>query len=113
MILKYVAVSLVSFGVAFAIAALIKIFRNDDNKKLLKIYESIQIGDEYIRNKYEANPFYPSFEDKVKITDKRLNKDGIPYVKFDGEHMPFCVSASLYEFLEIKHYEPYTGQDKE
>ena len=112
MSIKVLVVSLFCSFIVFAVAIVLNYFNNSEKKKLMKIYDSIQIGDEYIMNKREADPFFPNYEGKVVIKEKKVNKDGVPYVMFKGENNISFYSCSLWEFLEVRHYEPYTGQDK-
>lgn len=79
-------------------------------KKWKKMYDSVQIGDKYIRKLREPNPFEKQWGRVITITDKAMNKQGVPYVKYlDGyaEH-----SEDFSDMIEILHYEPYNNQDK-
>ena len=70
-------------------------------KKWKKMYDSVQIGDKYIRKLREPNPFEKQWGRVITITDKAMNKQGVPYVKYlDGytEH-----SEDFSDMIEILH----------
>lgn len=79
-------------------------------RKWKKIYNSVQIGDKYIKNLREKNPFEKQWGSVITITDKAMNEHGVPYVKYlDG--LIKC-SDSLSHLIEDRHYVPYNNQDK-
>ena len=80
-------------------------------KKGKKMYDSVQIGDKYIENLRPSNPFGQKWGDIITIIDKRMNEDGVPYVKY-LESERFERSESLIYLIEYLHYEPYNNQDK-
>ena len=82
-------------------------------KKQKVLFESVSIGDKYIRNRHEANPFRAQWGETVTIIDKRMSKDGIVYVKYKGTNECFSHDEALSYMIEVLHYEPYTGQDKQ
>lgn len=78
--------------------------------KWKKMYNSVQIGDKYIRNLREKNPFEGQWGSVITITGKAMNEYGEPYVKYsDG---CFECSERLSIMIEKLHYEPYNNQDK-
>lgn len=80
--------------------------------KWKKLYDSVQIGDKYIQNRSNSNPFERQWGEVITITDKKMNADGIPYVKYLGD-MGFECSKSLISLIEYWDYEPYNNQDKQ
>lgn len=82
-----------------------------EKKRCKKLYDSVQIGDKYIENLRPSNPFGQKWGGIITIIDKRMNEDGIPYVKY-LERERFERSESLIYLIEYLHYEPYNNQDK-
>lgn len=82
-----------------------------ERKRCKKLYDSVQIGDKYIENLRPSNPYKQKWGDIITIIDKRMNEDGIPYVKYI-ERGRFERSESLRYLIEYLHYEPYNNQDK-
>ena len=82
-----------------------------ERKRCKKLYDSVQIGDKYIENLRPSNPFEQKWGNIITITDKRMNEDGIPYVKYLVRER-FESSESLIFLIEYLHYEPYNNQDK-
>ena len=82
-------------------------------KKQKVLFESVSIGDKYIRNWHEANPFRAQWGDTITIVDKRMSKDGTVYVKYKGTNECFSHDEALSYMIEVLHYEPYTDQDKQ
>ena len=82
-----------------------------ERKRCKKLYDSVQIGDKYIENLRPSNPYGQKWGDIITIIDKRMNEDGIPYVKY-LERERFERSESLIYLIEYLHYEPYNNQDK-
>ena len=74
------------------------------------MYDSIQIGDKYIKNLHKTNPFEKQWGGMITIVDKKMNKDGVPYVKYSDGY--FKMSKDLPSLIETFHYEPYNNQDK-
>lgn len=94
--------------------AIVFIPHTSEVKKLRKLYDAIHIGDVYIKNLNESNPYYTTWGSKVEIIDKKLNNEGVPYVKYrvlTCSNTTYC--CSLEDFLNVRHYEPYIGQDEE
>lgn len=89
----------------FALPIKLKIEEKKSKKNILKEYNKIQIGDKLQCriNTFTENPFedeYYIFE--ITITDKSLNKEGIPYVKYkynDGS----IGSDTLEEILNFRY----------
>jgi hypothetical protein len=79
-------------------------------KKWKKMYDSVQIGDKYIRLLREGDPFAQQWGEMIIITGKAMNKNGVPYVKY----LRGCLESSdrLSYLMETLHYEPYNNQDK-
>lgn len=82
-----------------------------ERKRCKKLYDSVQIGDKYIENLRPSNPYRQKWGNIITIIDKRMNEDGIPYVKY-LERGRFERSESLIYLTEYLHYEPYNNQDK-
>lgn len=82
-----------------------------ERKRCKKLYDSVKIGDKYIENLRPSNPYGQKWGDIITIIDKRMNEDGIPYVKY-LERERFERSESLIYLIEYLHYEPYNNQDK-
>lgn len=82
-----------------------------ERKRCKKLYDSVQIGDKYIENLRPSNPYGQKWGDIITIIDKRMNEDGIPYVKYLARGQ-FERSESLIYLIEYLHYEPYNNQDK-
>ena len=77
-----------------------------------KLYDSVQIGDKFISKVIDSNPFNKQWGDVFVVTDKKMSEDGFVYIKFkfkDGS----VSTDSLSYLIEVLHYVPYTGQDKE
>ena len=79
-------------------------------RKWKKMYDSVQIGNKYIKNLHETNPFEKQWGTVITITDKAMNEHGVPYVKYlDGYTER---SEDFSDMIDIFHYEPYNNQDK-
>ena len=78
--------------------------------KWKKMYDSIQIGDKYIENLHETNPFEKQWGRVITITDKTMNEHGAPYVKYLDGYVER--SDNLSYLMEDLHYVPYNNQDK-
>lgn len=96
------------FSIAFTSMYIIPAHKR---KRCKKLYDSVQIGDKYIENLRPSNPYGQKWGDIITIIDKRMNEDGIPYVKY-LERERFERSESLIYLIEYLHYEPYNNQDK-
>ena len=108
------SVCLIILGIVLIAYAIVYIPHTNEVKKLRKQYDAIHIGDVYIQNLNESNPYYTTWGSKVEIIDKRLNNEGVPYVKYrvlTCSNTTYC--CTLEEFLNVRHYEPYIGQDEE
>lgn len=108
------SVCLIILGVVLLAFAFVFILHNNEVEKLRKQYDAIHIGDVYIQNLNESNPYYTTWGSKVEIIDKRLNNEGVPYVKYrviTCSNTTYC--CTLEDFLKVRHYEPYIGQDAE
>ena len=90
-----------------------RLFEWRRKKKQKVLFESVSIGDKYIRNMHEANPFRAQWSETITIIDKRMSKDGIVYVKYKGANEYLSHDETLSYMIEALHYEPYTGQDKQ
>lgn len=82
-----------------------------EQRRCKKLYDSVKVGDKYIENLRPANPYEHKWGNIITIIDKRMNEDGIPYVKY-LERERFERSESLIYLIEYLHYEPYNNQDK-
>lgn len=96
------------FSIAFTFMYIIPAH---ERKRCKKLYDSVQIGDKYIENLRPANPYGQKWGDIITIIDKRMNEDGISYVKYLASGR-FERSESLIYLIEYLHYEPYNNQDK-
>lgn len=96
------------FSIAFTFMYIIPAHKR---KRCKKLYDSVKVGDKYIENFRPSNPYGQKWGDIITIIDKRMNEDGIPYVKY-LERRRFERSESLIYLLEYLHYEPYNNQDK-
>lgn len=96
------------FSIAFTFMYIIPAH---ERKRCKKLYDSAQIGDKYIKNLRPSNPYGQKWGDIITIIDKRMNEDGIPYVKYLASGR-FERSESLIYLIEYLHYEPYNNQDK-
>lgn len=108
------SVCLIILGIVLIAYAIVFIPHTSEVKKLRKQYDAIHVGDVYIQNLNESNPYYTTWGSKVEIIDKRLNNEGVPYVKYrvlTCSNTTYC--CTLEEFLNVRHYEPYIGQDEE
>lgn len=108
------SVCLIILGIVLIAYAMVLIPYTSEVKKLRNQYDAIHIGDVYIQNLNESNPYYTTWGNKVEIIDKRLNNEGVPYVKYrvlTCSNTTYC--CTLEEFLNVRHYEPYIGQDAE
>lgn len=77
-----------------------------------KLYNSVQIGDKFISKVIDSSPFNKQWGDIFIVADKKMSEDGFVYIKFklkNGE----VGTGSLSYLIEVLHYVPYTGQDKE
>ena len=109
-----IAICLIILGVVLLAFAFVFIPRNIEVKNLREQFDAIHIGDVYIQNLNESNPYYTTWGSKVEIIDKRLNNEGVPYVKYrvlTCSNTTYC--CTLEEFLNVRFYEPYIGQDEE
>lgn len=85
-----------------------KILLRRENRKL---FESVQIGDLYIQNLHQPNPFQSQWGNVITIIDKKLGEDGILYVKYQ-EGLYGVQAASFTYLIDELDYEPYNNQDK-
>lgn len=81
-----------------------------ERRKWKKMYNSVQIGDKYIKNLHETNPFEKQWGSVITITGKAMNEYGEPYVKYSDGY--FECSERLSIMIKKHHYEPYNNQDK-
>lgn len=80
-------------------------------RKNRKLFNSVQVGDKYIQNLCQPDPFKSQWGNVITITDKTMNKDGIVYVKYlEGSFIER--SGSLSYLIDVMDYEPYNNQDK-
>lgn len=77
-----IAICLITLGIVLLAYAIVYIPHIIEVKKLINQYDAIHIGDVYIQNLNESNPYYTTWGSKVEIIDKRLNNEGVPYVKY-------------------------------
>ena len=101
---------LIALTILFVIPATIDSYRKSKNRKW---FNSVQIGDEYIRDNRESNPFLDQWGGVIVITDKRIGKDKLMYVKYIHKGNPYEYISDFQSLIEFSHYIPYTGQDKE
>lgn len=80
-------------------------------RKNRKLFESVQIGDLYIQNLHQPNPFQSQWGNVITIIDKKLGEDGILYVKYQ-EGLCSAKNASFTYLIDMLDYEPYNNQDK-
>lgn len=80
-------------------------------RKNRKLFESVQIGDLYIQNLHQPNPFQRQWGNVITIIDKKLGEDGILYVKYQ-EGLCSAKNASFTYLIDVLDYEPYNNQDK-
>lgn len=110
--------------IIFIFTALVMIITIEVTDRLVKyrkrrhwkgIYDSIHVGDMYIKTLYPENPFDRHWGEKARITGKAVNSKGVFYVKYvDLDFMKgHEVSCPLREFLEDNNFVPYNNQDKE
>lgn len=85
-----------------------KILLRRENRKL---FESVQIGDLYIQNLHQPNPFQSQWGNVNTIIDKKLGEDGILYVKYQ-EGLRSAKDASFTYLIDVLDYEPYNNQEK-
>ena len=76
-----------------------------------KLFDSVQIGDLYIQNLHQPNPFQSQWGNVITIIDKKLGEDGILYVKYQ-EGLRCAKNASFTYLIDVLDYEPYNNQDK-
>ena len=103
-----IATCLIILGIVLLAYAIVYIPHISEVKKLRNQYDAIHVGDVYIQNLNESNPYYTTWGSKVEIIDKRLNNEGVPYVKYrvlTCSNTTYC--CTLEEFLNVRHYEPY------
>ena len=82
--------------------------------KLMKMFNSINVGDIFIMSINSENPFNPRWGDTVVVLDKKINKNGVPYIKYsESEDSVWIRHVPLTTFIGVYEYIPYTGQDKE
>ena len=74
------------------------------------LFESVQIGDLYIQNLHQPNPFQSQWGNVITIIDKKLGEDGILYVKYQ-EGLCSAKNASFTYLIDVLDYEPYNNQD--
>ena len=79
-------------------------------RKNRKLFESVQIGDLYIQNLHQPNPFQSQWGNVITIIDKKLGEDGILYVKYQ-EGLCCAKNASFTYLIDELDYEPYNNQD--
>ena len=105
-----VFVGLCGIGLILGIPTVIEYYRKRKNRKW---FNSVQIGDKYIREAREVNPFLAQWGSLITIVDKKMGKDGLMYVKYTYEGSSYENINNFQSLIEDCHYIPYTGQDKE
>lgn len=106
-LLMLVAAAIV-FVIVFGIPLIIEREKIIRGKKL---YDSVQIGDKYIQKFNRSNPFERQWGGVITILDKKMNGEGIPYVKY-VDYLGLECSANLMYLIENSDYVPYNNQDK-
>ena len=96
--------------IIFVVPAVIEYCRKRKNRKW---FNSVQIGDVYIEDNREYNPFLNRWGSKITITDKKIGDNGLMYVKYINERTSYKEISSFEFLIEVRHFIPYTGQDKE
>ena len=109
-LLILVCAGLCGLGLIFGVPAAIEYCRKRKNRKWFK---SVQIGDRYIMDNREPNPFSSQWGGVITITDKRIGNNGLMYVKYRSGDSRYEESSSFELLIETYDYIPYTGQDKE
>ena len=105
-----IMVLLALLTVFYIVFTFVYIIPAHEQRRCKKLYDSVKVGDKYIRKLREPNPFEKQWGSVITITDKAMNKQGVPYVKYlDGytEH-----SEDFSDMIEAYNYEPYNNQDK-
>ena len=105
-----VFVGLCGIGLILGIPTVIEYYRKRKNRKW---FNSVQIGDVYIEDNREYNPFLNRWGSKITITDKKIGDNGLMYVKYINERTSYKEISSFEFLIETRHFVPYTGQDKE
>ena len=104
-----VIVALITFSVIVIARVYIPEFLLRRKNRIL--FESVQIGDRYIQNLHQPNPFRSQWGSVITIIDKKLSEDGILYVKYQ-EGLYGVQAASFTYLIDMLDYEPYNNQDK-
>lgn len=83
-------------------------------KKLMKTYDSIKLGDIFIRRIDSDDPFKKQWGHTIIIVDKKTNRKGVPFIKYkyNAESDKYQV-MTLEDLVVVCNYEPYAGQDKQ
>ena len=77
------------------------------------MFQSVSIGDKFIKHIRESSPFRAQWGEIITIVDKRINQHGTVYVKYRSERNGFELGESLSFMIDVLHYEPYDNQDKQ
>ena len=109
-LLILVCIGLCGLGLIFGVPAVIKYSIKRKNRKW---FDSVQIGDVYIEDNREYNPFLNRWGSKITITDKKIGDNGLMYVKYINERTSYKEISSFEFLIEVRNFVPYTGQDKE
>ena len=109
-LLILVCIGLCGLGLIFGVPAVIEYRRKRKNRKWFK---SVQIGDKYIKDNRESHPFLDQWGSIIIITDKKIGKNGLMYVKFTYRGSDYVYKYTFECLIDTFHYVPYTGQDKE
>ena len=96
--------------IIFVVPAVIEYCIKSKNRKW---FNSVQIGDVYIEDNREYNPFLNRWGSKITITDKKTGDNGLMYVKYTNERTSYKEISSFGFLIEVRNFVPYTGQDKE
>lgn len=95
------------FAVVFFVMYILPALEKKKNKKM---YDSIQVGDKYIKRCTDQNPFKKQWGGVIIITDKAMNENGILYVKYLDGYLER--TGKLLYLIEDLDYVPYNNQDK-
>lgn len=97
-----------AFLITIGVYYIPEFFKRRKNRKL---FNSVQVGDKYIQNLCQPDPFKSQWSNVITIIDKTMNKDGIVYVKYLEDSF-IERSGNLSYLIDVLNYEPYNNQDK-
>jgi hypothetical protein len=87
-----------------------------EKKSWRKKFDSIQIGDRFIKKLEEPDPFRRQYAEVVEVKNKAMTPNGGMYLKYNTLSTSIMVSersSSIQDFFDVYNYVPYNNQDKQ